>query len=76
MPVKEHWDQWSGSADLIVATALCDHEIPVAYDTRGRRTGDSTFAAAARVHRQHCRPDAGSAVRDVHVVSECRERPR
>lgn len=36
MPVKEHWAQWSGSAELIVATALRDHEIPIAYGIHGR----------------------------------------
>lgn len=35
MPVKDHWARWTGGPDLIVATALKDHEIPVAYDLDG-----------------------------------------
>lgn len=35
MPVKDHWARWTGGTDLIVATALKDHEVPVAYDLQG-----------------------------------------
>jgi hypothetical protein len=35
MPVKGHWATWAGGPDLIVATALKDHEIPIAYDLEG-----------------------------------------
>ena len=37
MPVKSHFASWTGDDNLIVATALRDHEIPVAYDLRGER---------------------------------------
>jgi hypothetical protein len=37
MPVKEHWRNWKGSTDVIVAGALADDgTIPVAYDLTGR----------------------------------------
>jgi hypothetical protein len=35
MPVKAHQAQWTGGSNLIVASALRDHEIPVAYDLDG-----------------------------------------
>jgi len=35
MPVKSHFANWTGDANLLVATALYDHEIPIAYDLRG-----------------------------------------
>jgi len=35
MPVKTHWAQWTGGPDLMVASALRDHEIPGAYDLLG-----------------------------------------
>lgn len=34
MPVPEHWTQWTGEP-VLVATALRDHEIPIAYDIQG-----------------------------------------
>jgi hypothetical protein len=37
MPVRAHKKQWSGGSKLIVATALRDHEVPVAYDLEGNR---------------------------------------
>lgn len=36
-PVPGHAAAWSGGPDLLVATALGDHDAPVAFDTRGRR---------------------------------------
>ena len=36
-PVPEHRARWDGGDDLLVATALKDGEVPVAFDTRGRR---------------------------------------
>lgn len=36
MPVLEHKQRWDGDSNVIVATALRDHEIPVAYDLQGR----------------------------------------
>jgi len=35
MPVKEHWAQWTGGGNLLVAWAFRDHEVPVAYDLSG-----------------------------------------
>lgn len=35
MPVPEHRARWQGDENLIVATALLDHEIPVAFDLNG-----------------------------------------
>ena len=37
MPVPAHRSAWKGGADILVATALEDHESPVAFDLRGRR---------------------------------------
>lgn len=37
MPVKEHWERWTGGPDLLVAWAIRDHEIPVAYNLQGSR---------------------------------------
>lgn len=37
LPVPEHRARWRGDADILVATALEDHEAPVAFDPRGRR---------------------------------------
>ena len=36
-PVPGHLERWDGGPDLLVATALGDHDVPVAFDTRGRR---------------------------------------
>ena len=36
-PVPAHRAAWSGDENLLVATEVEDHEVPVAYDTRGRR---------------------------------------
>ena len=36
-PVPGHQGRWSGGPDLLVATAIGDHDVPVAFDTRGRR---------------------------------------
>lgn len=35
MPVKSHWAAWDGGAQLVVATALRDHEVPVGYRLDG-----------------------------------------
>src|SRR5207244_3059502 len=36
-PVPEHRRAWTGDANLLVATAIGDHDIPVAFDLRGHR---------------------------------------
>jgi hypothetical protein len=36
-PVPGQLEHWDGGPDLLVATALGDRDVPVAYDTRGRR---------------------------------------
>jgi hypothetical protein len=37
LPVPAHRTAWHGDANLLVATAARDGEVPVAYDLRGRR---------------------------------------
>lgn len=37
LPVPEHRTRWTGDANVLVATALHDHEAPVAFDPSGRR---------------------------------------
>jgi hypothetical protein len=37
LPVAAHRASWDGGEDILVATARDDDEVPVAYDTRGRR---------------------------------------
>jgi hypothetical protein len=37
LPVAAHRASWGGGEDILVATARDDDEVPVAYDTRGRR---------------------------------------
>jgi hypothetical protein len=36
-PVAGHLERWDGGPNLLVATAQADHDVPVAFDTRGRR---------------------------------------
>jgi hypothetical protein len=36
MPVPGHRAKWKGGDDLIVATSLYDHEVPIAFDLQGR----------------------------------------
>jgi hypothetical protein len=36
LPVPAHRAQWKGDGQILVATAITDDDIPVAYDTRGR----------------------------------------
>jgi len=36
-PVPGHLERWAGGPDLLVATAIADRDVPVAFDTRGRR---------------------------------------
>ncbi|HMU61620.1 MAG TPA: hypothetical protein PKA66_07550 [Gemmatimonadales bacterium] len=36
-PVPGHLERWDGGPDLLVATALNDHDVPVAFTTRGER---------------------------------------
>ncbi|HET9294467.1 MAG TPA: hypothetical protein VFO06_09250 [Gemmatimonadales bacterium] len=36
-PVPGHRERWAGGPNVLVATALRDHEAPVAFDTEGRR---------------------------------------
>lgn len=37
LPVPAHRASWVGDEDILVATALGDRDVPVAFDTRGRR---------------------------------------
>ena len=37
LPVKDHFARWHADENVLVATAIADHEAPVAFDTRGRR---------------------------------------
>jgi hypothetical protein len=37
LPVPAHRAGWTGGDDLLVATALGDHDVPVAFDPSGRR---------------------------------------
>lgn len=37
LPVPEHRRDWTGGADVLVATAIADHEAPVAFDVHGNR---------------------------------------
>jgi hypothetical protein len=37
MPVPAHRAAWQGGENILVATEREDHEVPVAFDTRGRR---------------------------------------
>src|SRR6059036_1278677 len=36
-PVPEHRRAWTGDANVLVATALRDHDVPVAFDPQGHR---------------------------------------
>jgi hypothetical protein len=37
IPVPAHRAAWTGGPDVLVATAIADADVPVAFDTRGRR---------------------------------------
>ena len=37
LPVPEHRRTWTGDADVLVATAVADHDVPVAFDVQGHR---------------------------------------
>jgi hypothetical protein len=37
LPVPAHRRAWQGDENILVATALGDHDIPVAFDSKGRR---------------------------------------
>ena len=37
LPVSEHRERWGGEDAILVATALADGEVPVAFDTEGGR---------------------------------------
>lgn len=37
LPVPEHRIKWRGTRDVLVATAIGDHDAPVAFDSWGRR---------------------------------------
>lgn len=37
LPVPAHRRAWRGGADVLVATALRDHDVPVAFDRQGNR---------------------------------------
>ena len=36
-PVPGHLERWAGGPDVLVATAIADRDVPVAFDTRGHR---------------------------------------
>src|SRR5439155_2189423 len=38
LPVPAHRRSWHGEANLLVATAESDHDVPVAFDLQGNRT--------------------------------------
>jgi hypothetical protein len=37
-PVPAHRAAWTGGPDVLVATAIADADVPIAFDTRGRRS--------------------------------------
>jgi len=37
LPVPEHRRAWAGDANVLVATAIADHDPPVAFDYRANR---------------------------------------
>src|SRR2546421_7734784 len=37
LPVPAHRRAWTGGSDLLVATAIADHDVPVAFDVHGNR---------------------------------------
>jgi hypothetical protein len=37
LPVPEHRRSWKGGDDILVATAIADHDAPVAFDVHGNR---------------------------------------
>ena len=37
LPVPEHRRTWTGDANVLVATAVADHDVPVAFDVQGQR---------------------------------------
>src|SRR5438874_10761408 len=37
LPVPAHRRAWTGGSDVLVATAIGDHDVPVAFDLRGNR---------------------------------------
>ncbi|HZI21463.1 MAG TPA: hypothetical protein VFD76_03075 [Gemmatimonadales bacterium] len=37
LPVPAHRRDWKGGSDVLVATALADHDVPVAFDVTGNR---------------------------------------
>src|SRR5205809_5875449 len=37
LPVPEHRRRWTGDASVLVATAIADHDVPVAFDVHGNR---------------------------------------
>lgn len=43
MPVPEHWKSWDGGIDVVVASSLRDHEIPVGFRPSGE---EFTFLSA------------------------------
>ena len=38
LPVPAHRRAWAGGADVLVATAIRDHDVPVAFDVHGNRS--------------------------------------
>src|SRR5437867_6318991 len=38
LPVPEHRQTWGGGANVLVATAIADHDVPVAFDVHGNRS--------------------------------------
>ncbi len=37
LPVPAHARAWKGGSDLLVATAIADHDVPIAFDVHGNR---------------------------------------
>src|SRR2546425_8390508 len=38
LPVPDHRQTWGGGANVLVATAIADHDVPVAFDVHGNRS--------------------------------------
>src|SRR5207253_8037028 len=57
LPVPEHRRNWKGDANVLVATALADHDPPVAFDVQGNRL-------VLDPERPPATPDRGGASRD------------
>jgi hypothetical protein len=56
MPVKDHFARWHADENVLVATAVHDHDVPVAYDVQGRR--------------HLLDPDLPPSTRSLHVICD------